>query len=291
MTLGLLVCLSLAACGRPATDPPSAQDPSPNTSVAASEDIGSEALFEANATVLENDKGETNLCLGGILNSLPPQCGDVPLRNWDWDDVEGEERAAGVTWGGSYHVVGTFDGETFTLTGKPSSQAEHLSVEEDFSPDPACEEPSEGWIEEGAVDQQVAGRALSAVRGEPEYAAGWVTQLEPPGEQSDTGAVVLNAAFTDNLEEHEATLRQRWDGSLCIARYKRSIDELERIRAEVYEMLEEQSVQMLSSGLNEIDNSINVHVIHVDEDGREDLLERFGADVVEITTALHPLKG
>lgn len=291
VALGLLVCLSLAACGRPATDPPSAQDPSPDTTAALSGDDGSNALFEANATVLENDKGETNLCLGVMLNSLPPQCGDIPLMNWDWDDVEGEERAAGVTWGGSYHVVGSFDGEVFTLTRKPGPQAEHLSVEEDSSSEPACEEPAEGWIEEGAVDQQVAGRALSEVRREPEYAAGWVTQLEPAGEQSDTGAVVLNAAFTDNLEEHEATLRQQWNASLCVVRYERSIDELEQIRAEVYAMLEELSVRMLTSDLDEIDNSINVHVIQVDEADREDLMERFGAEVVQITTAIHPLKG
>lgn len=291
VALGLLVGLSLAACGRPATDPPSAQDPSPNTTVAFGGDNGSKALFEANATVLENDKGETNLCLGVILNSLPPQCGDVPLMNWDWDDVEGEERAAGVTWGGSYHVVGSFDGEAFTLTGKPGPPAEHLSVEEDFSSAPACEEPAEGWIEEGAVDQQVAGRALSGVRREPEYAAGWVTQLEPPGGQSDTGPVVLNAAFTGNLEKHEASLRQQWNGSLCVVRYERSIDELEQIRAEVYAMLEELSVRMLTSDLDEIDNSINVHVIHVDEADREDLMERFGAEAVHITTAIHPLKG
>lgn len=289
-TLGLLVCLSLAACGRPPTDPPFAQDPSPNTTATLSGDNGSSALFEANATVLENDKGETNLCLGVILNSLPPQCGDIPLMNWDWDQVEGEERVGGVTWGGSYHVVGRFDGETFTLTDKPGPPAEHLNPADDFSSAPACEEPAQGWIEEGAVDQQVAGRALSSVRREPEYAAGWVTQLEPAAVDSDTGPVVLSAAFTGNLEKHEASLRQHWDGSLCIVRYERSMDELEQIRADVYAMLDELSVWMLTSDLDEIDNSINVHLIHIDEADREEMTERFGSETVQITTALRPLE-
>lgn len=287
--LGLLVCLALAACGRPSPDPASAQDPSPSATAAPSGD-GSNSLFEANATVLENDKGETNLCLGVISTSLPPQCGDLPLMNWEWNQVEGEERAGGVTWGGSYHVVGSFDGETFTLTDKPGPPAEHLNPEDDFSSAPACEEPAQGWIEEGAVDQQAAGRALSRVRREPEYSAGWVTQLEPVGVKSDTGAVVLNAAFTGNLDKHEASLRQHWDGSLCIVRYERSMDELEQIRAKVYAMLEEQSVGMLTSELDEIGNSINVYVIHIEEADREELMERFGSETVQITTALRPLK-
>lgn len=286
--LRLLVCLSLAACGRPTTGPPSAHDPSPSTSAVSGEN-GSNALFEANATVLENDKGRTKLCLGVMLESLPPQCGDIPLMNWDWNQVEGEERADGVTWGGSYHVVGSFDGETFTLTDKPGPPAEHLNPEDDSSSAPACEEPADGWIEEGAVNQQVAGRALSHVRREPEYSAGWVTQLEPAGVESDTGAVVLNAAFTGNLDKHEASLRQHWNGSLCIIRYERSMDELEQIRAEVYAMLEELSVRMLTSDLDEIGNSINVHVIHIDEADHEELRERFGSETVELTTALHPL--
>lgn len=287
--LGLLVCLPLAACGRPSTGPPSAHNPSPSTT-AVSGESGSNVLFEANATVLENDKGETNLCLGVMLDSLPPQCGDVPLMNWDWNQVKGEERAGGVTWGGSYHVVGSFDGETFTLTDKPGPPAEHLIPEDDFSSAPACEEPAHGWIEEGEVDQQVAGRALSHVRREPEYSAGWVTQLEPPGVESDTGAVVLNAAFTGNLDKHEASLREHWNGSLCIVRYGRSMDELEQIRTEVYAMLEELSVRTLTSDLDEIDNSINVHVIHIDETDREGLMQRFDSETVEITTAFRPLE-
>lgn len=204
--------------------------------------------------------------------------------------MEGEERAGGVTWGGSYHIVGSFDGETFTLTDKPGPPAEHLISEDDFSSAPACEEPAQGWIEEGEVGQQVAGRALSMVRGEPEYSAGWVSQLEPAGIESDTGAVVLNAAFTGNLDKHEASLRQHWDGSLCIIRYERSMDELEQLRADVYAMLEELSVRTLTSDLYEIDNSINVHVIHIDEADHDELMKRFGSETVRITTALRPLK-
>ena len=72
-------------------------------------------------TVLEQ-RGETPfpkhgamLCLGAMAMSYPPQCGDVPIANWNWDAVEGEEKASGASWG-QYHVVGTYDGEIFTVT-------------------------------------------------------------------------------------------------------------------------------------------------------------------------------
>ena len=55
------------------------------------------------------------LCLGTILESLPPQCGDVRIANWDWDRIKGEERLSGTTWG-RYHVMGTLDGKAFIVT-------------------------------------------------------------------------------------------------------------------------------------------------------------------------------
>src|SRR5919109_1877967 len=57
---------------------------------------------------------EPMLCLGAVLESLPPQCGDVPITNWNWDDVAGEERRSDTVWG-SYHVVGTLDDGSFTV--------------------------------------------------------------------------------------------------------------------------------------------------------------------------------
>ncbi len=57
----------------------------------------------------------------------PPQCGGVPIANWDWAAVEREETRAGTTWG-EFHVVGTFDGETFTVTevGPPEPPVDSL---------------------------------------------------------------------------------------------------------------------------------------------------------------------
>jgi hypothetical protein len=69
-------------------------------------------------TVLQRDGEEPELCLSGVAESYPPQCGGPPVSGWDWGTVEGDETASGVTWG-AYAVQGTWDGTTFTLTQPP----------------------------------------------------------------------------------------------------------------------------------------------------------------------------
>jgi hypothetical protein len=282
-----LVALSVTSCGTP-EELRTLPAPLASSRSASGASVES-ALYEANATVLENDEQGPMLCLGGIMDSLPPQCGDIPAPNWDWDDVTGEERQSGVTWGGAYHVTGRFDGDTFTLTERPGPPVPHLDPKDDFSSEPACEEPEQGWITEGNVDQEAAGRALSGLRSEPDYSAGWITQLEPPGEYEDTGPVVLNAAFTGDLERHEADLRARWEGSLCVVRYDRSLDELERVRRSVDADLEGIGVHMLYSDLDEVGGSLNYHVAYLSKEDRRTLEERYGRELLDITTALIPL--
>lgn len=67
-----------------------------------------EPLYQVDTMVLEADD-QVRLCLGGVMDSLPPQCEGVPVIGWSWEDVEGEESSGGVSWG-EYHVVGTYDG-------------------------------------------------------------------------------------------------------------------------------------------------------------------------------------
>lgn len=66
----------------------------------------------AQATVLQKDAEEPQLCLGAVAESYPPQCSGPEITGWDWDAVDGEESASGVTWG-AYAVTGTWDGTVF----------------------------------------------------------------------------------------------------------------------------------------------------------------------------------
>ena len=108
---GLLLALVAAGCG--SGDPGSAggdSEPPPVMNLA----VDPAQLLEGSGTVLDDGSGP-QLCLGGVAESLPPQCGGIPLVGWDWGAVEGEESAAGTTWG-DFQVVGTYDGEVFTVT-------------------------------------------------------------------------------------------------------------------------------------------------------------------------------
>lgn len=55
--------------------------------------------YEAEATVLQAEGQPALLCRGSVLDSFPPQCGDVPMIDWNWGEVGGEDQASGVTWG------------------------------------------------------------------------------------------------------------------------------------------------------------------------------------------------
>jgi hypothetical protein len=74
-------------------------------------------LYEVSATVLEDATHGPMLC-ANIATSDPPQCGNVDVIGWSWEDVDGEESRGGTTWG-DYHVVGTWDGTALTLTERP----------------------------------------------------------------------------------------------------------------------------------------------------------------------------
>lgn len=71
----------------------------------------------AQGTVLENPEG-IELCLGAVLESLPPRCSGIPLKGWDWDAVEGWDEASDTRWG-AYALHGSFDGTSFTVTEEP----------------------------------------------------------------------------------------------------------------------------------------------------------------------------
>lgn len=93
------------------------------------------------ATVLEQGDSGPRLC-HAVAESYPPQCDRPPIVGWDWDAVDGEETASGVTWVDAV-LYGTWDGERFTIT-RP---AEGVSAWPEPPPDdpadlaPGCDEP------------------------------------------------------------------------------------------------------------------------------------------------------
>lgn len=107
----LLSAVALISCG-------SASD-SINPSASDGVTFDSTQAYETSAGVLESPDHGPEIVFG-FLDSYPPQGSGLPIANWDWEAAADSESATGTTWGGSYRIVGTWDGSVFTLTEPPT---------------------------------------------------------------------------------------------------------------------------------------------------------------------------
>jgi hypothetical protein len=244
-------------------------------------------LYEANTMVLEDTTHGPMLCLGGVLESLPPQCGDVPAAGWDWSAVEDEERAGGTIWG-AYHVVGTYDGTTFTVTDVGLYEQDQSGFETDTDFVSPCVEPAGGWSGLDQATQDDIDPATAYARSQPDYITSWVTHLEPA--ELEFGPVILNVVFTADRERHEAELRKLWGGPLCVVeRDVPSARELARIRKEAEAALGELELRMLWSQGPAVEPVIEIGVIaDVGGRGQAAFDARYGPGVIRVISALQP---
>jgi hypothetical protein len=246
--------------------------------------------YTGSGTVLEGPDQAPQLCLGGVLESYPPQCGGIELVGWDWDAVEGEESAAGTTWG-TWSVTGTWNGSRLTMTEPPAPPEAPAADPPDLSS--PCDPPPGGWEagEPPAGDDGGWEAALAHARAQPGFAGAWVTPLGEPGTDAGEPATreepvphVLNVHFTDDLERHEAALRERWDGPLCVVGAERTLAELQAVQQELHEELD-----ALTSSVDEVRGVVEV-TVRVEEPGtREALAVRYGEDVVRLSAELRPV--
>jgi hypothetical protein len=251
-----------------------------------------EQRYEATAIVLESEEHGPMLCLGTILESLPIQCGDIPISDWSWDEVDGENRRSGTIWG-RYHVVGTYDGETFRVieTGPPQSEPG-----DDGDPiDTPCPEPEGGWVAADPsrtteADRQAATKAASA---EPDFAGLWVDYIDDfdPEAPEDPGTegMILNVAFTGDIDRHTAELGELWGGPLCVVQHTRTEAELHRIQKDLEPSADELGIQVLWSSTAVVDNVVEVGVVAIDPRTRAELDDRYGEGAVRVFPALHPV--
>jgi len=125
-SLGLVASLLgvgalLAGCASPADagDSPAISQTAPGAALGSVAPGLPDGEVMAQGTVMDV-AGDVQLCLGGILESYPPQCSGtgLPIAGWSWDGVDGAETSGEITWG-AYAVQGTYDGTTFTSTQAP----------------------------------------------------------------------------------------------------------------------------------------------------------------------------
>jgi hypothetical protein len=249
--------------------------------------------YQATGTVLQSHDHGPELCLTAMATSFPPGCRGLPITNWRWDQVEGQQTARGTTWG-RYHLVGTYDGASFTvIRAGLAPPVRRPSHEEQFKDEPKspCPEPEGGWPvpDPARRSERDLAPVTQAARAQPDFAGVWLSYLEPMGHNvaEEPGEFVLNVAFTGDLARHEAQLRPLWGGRLCVTRQQRTYRELLRIQRELHGAAgAELGLRVLSTGIREDANAVSLEVVVLEERAREALDARFGAGAVQATARL-----
>jgi hypothetical protein len=240
-------------------------------------------------TVLEAPGKPPMLCWS-VLTSLPPQCGDIPTADWSWEEVDGEERLNGVTWG-RYHVVGRYDGKLFTVTDAGPPKPDVRAPEDDAITSP-CKPPDGGWqaSDPARAKQSDIDAVVERARAAPDHAGFWIVYLDKPQGEREVapGRILLNAAFTGDLERHRAELAEIWGGPLCMVEHEHTLAQLTTIQEELG--AQAQALRLLSSGTDEVRNRVLVDVVFADADEQAKMDAKYGKGTVVLSSALRPIE-
>lgn len=250
------------------------------------------------ATVLDGGDGP-ELCLGGVADSLPPQCSGPPIRGWDWDDHPEADFANDVRWG-EFVLVGGWDGTTFSATESRLAGADDWAQADAGGPSTPCEEPEGGWavLDPATTTTSARGRANRVAEALPDYGLLWVDQsinprwqdyedgdwsLEVQQAMNDPAYTVLNVGVTDDLAGAEAAVREVWGGPLCVSRVANTFARLREVAGELQDL-----PGGLGAQFGSISNRVELPVVHDDGSIQAWVDEEYGQDVVVVTSVLEP---
>lgn len=290
--LAAAAVLALTGCG--AETGPVADEPTrPRTPTAVPAADG--PVHTRYAVTVLDDGGGAELCLAGVAQSLPPQCGGPPITNWDWTDHEGEfEDVSGTRWG-EFHLVGTFDGERFTASQvTPADEFKAPGGDDADQFVTSCEEPEGGWVADSSLvgydDQDAAFRAAGRL---PDYAGAFLDSSRDPrppeqldqaladdgNDSIDVDTWIVNVRVTEDPARAEAAIREVWGGGLCITTATHTERELRRIQHELDDI-----PGFTSSGVD--DDAVGLGVVYDDGSIQAWADEEYGEGLVRISSAL-----
>ncbi len=249
-------------------------------------------------TVLEGGGHGPELCLGMVADSLPPQCGGLPLDGWVWAEHEGEfEESAGVRWG-EFAVTGHFDGATVTVTDVVSAaEAPPYPVADTIGT--PCPEPEGGWrvLDPSLTTEASMSTTFGIAAQLRDYSQAWMDQSLNPASAADRPRVrgserplndprklVINVAVTGDLARAESRLREVWGGALCVSQGLVT----ERRRTEIQEQMVAADFGFLGGMGGGGIRPLEMDVVHDDGSIQAWLDQEFGAGTVVVDSALQP---
>jgi len=238
-----VTCLAFTACG----------DEPGGTAADPTAEPGDRYTNTISVAVVEAPGHLPQLCTWAVISG--PQCADpgIEVIGWDWTGLDGSETYEGTTWG-FYDVVGTYDGERFTITESPTPGAGYRPnwPKPRYVPSPStpCAAPPQGWgvIDAAATGDEALSAAVAYAEAQPDYAALWLDSW------------ILNVRFTGDMESHERALRAIWGGGLCVSMGERTAAELETIS----DALRDELSPILASAVLPTGR---IHLQVVDDDG------------------------
>jgi hypothetical protein len=224
LVLVVVIVVGLAGCGGSTEidrSSPTTRPPAPSTT-----SVRARQLYEVTTTVLQDGRHGPQLCLGGVLDSLPPQCGGPDVVGLDWTTVPWASRGGKTTWA-SMHVIGTFDGHRFTLTHAPerprpsTEPAQHVHFPQ-ICAHPAGQSPP-------PEDQFVRVSGLDRF---PGVISLWITD---PGTLPPTSRYVVNIYVRPGYAASVTqAVRKEYGAGLCVVEKDApSLAQLRAVQAEV----------------------------------------------------------
>ncbi len=295
---GILSLLVLAGCGS-LTAPPGDVDPSGTGGGSSGGGGGSTVVVEPGELLVGHGilmqsapDRPVEICVGGVAESLPPQCGGPVLEgDFSWEDVA-PERRGGVTWtDDAWWAVGTYDpggGAQGTLTLDRPVSAEPppghpVPAPPDLSFPQLCADPYVGGDAAAAGDlaaQEALASTLEALDG---YVTSWVSD----------GSSLYNVVVTSDPDAAFAELRKVWKGGLCVEqRDLPTQDDLLRAQQALTDRFSE--LRLLSASAGGTSGQLGVEVVLTDRATVDAVLEAVSEWLdpgdVSITGALQPLR-
>jgi hypothetical protein len=273
LVLAGLFFTPLAGCADPDGTPVGADPVEPEPSPPESYPV----RYRASGLVLEDASHGPQLCRESTFSD-PPKCRGADIVGWSWDGLE-HSTVAGARYG-LFEVVGTYDGERFTLTEPPAPPTVEKPAPPEFRS--ACPPPAGGWqvVDDATATDAALRKAIALASAAPAAAGVWIDQN---GGENDPKKLVLNALFTDDLPGREAALRSVWGGALCVATAARSTAELTRVQDELVHL-----PGISGSHIDTRANQVTAEVYVATEARREELAARYGPDTVVLKGFLEP---